>query len=248
MRARTFNVLTIFPQMIEDFTNYAMIARAVEAGLVKVNAFDIRDHATDKHRQVDDQPYGGGAGMVMKAEPITRCLDKVLKNNVRKEKTKIILLSPQGRIFNQKLAKEFAEYEEITLICGRYEGIDSRVEENFIDDTVSIGDYILTGGELAAMVFIEAVARLVPGVLGDEQSALQESFEESLLEYPQYTRPEVFEGLKVPDVLLSGNHKEIDRWRRQQSLLRTFERRPDMLNKAKLDKEDMKFLTEIKPR
>lgn len=246
MKIKTFNVLTIFPQMIEDFANYSMIARAIESGLISIKAENFRDNATDKHRQVDDQPYGGGAGMVLKAEPVTRCLDQVSKN-AAKERSKVILLSPQGKIFDQKLAKEFAQYDTLTLICGRYEGIDARVEEHYVDDIVSIGDYILTGGELAAMVFIEAVARLIPGVLGDEQSALQESFEENLLEYPQYTRPEIFEGYKVPEVLLSGNHKDIDRWRRQQSLLRTFERRPDMLNKAKLSEEDIKFLSKIKP-
>lgn len=242
-----FKILTIFPQMIEDFAGYGIVSRAIDAGLINVDALDIRDYTTDKHRQVDDQPYGGGAGMVMKAEPIANCLDEVLNTSPRRDKNKVILLSPQGRLFDQAYAKKLTQYDQVTLICGRYEGIDHRIETTYKTDVVSIGDFILTGGEVAAMVVMEAVARLLPGVLGDEQSALQESFEDNLLEYPQYSRPEEFRGIKVPEVLLSGNHKEINKWRKQQSILRTFERRPDLLNKAKLEQADIEFLAAIKP-
>lgn len=241
-----FEVLTIFPQMIIDFSKFGIICRAAESGLVSIRAHDIRDFAADKHRQVDDYPYGGGAGMVMKPEPIMNCLDNT-KNLLGKagRKPRIVLLSPQGVLFNQTIAKEFAKSDSLVLICGRYEGVDARIEENIATDVVSIGDFILTGGEAAAIVVIEAVSRLVPGVLGDEQSSLDETFEQGLLEYPQYTRPEQFRGLKVPSVLLSGDHKRIGEWRRRQSLLRTAHRRSDLLRRADLSKEDLMFLSEL---
>lgn len=240
---KQFNVLTIFPPLINDFSSYSIIARAIGAGLIKVTAYDIRSYTEDKHRQVDDHPYGGGAGMVMKPEPIMNCLEGIKKHSDQYKKSRVILLSPQGKLFNQSYAKELANYDDLTLICGRYEGVDARVEENFVTDILSIGDFVLTGGEIAAMAIMEAVARLIPGVLGSEQSALDESFENDLLEYPQYTRPEEIGDLKVPDILLSGNHKEIEKWRRRQSVLRTAERRPDLLSRAKLSKEEIELLS-----
>lgn len=218
-----FNVLTLFPKMFEVL-NESIIGRAVEAGTVEINTVNIRDFANNKHNRVDDYPYGGGAGMVIQAPPV---YDAYKSLNLDK-KVPVIYMSPQGRKFNQEIAKELAQYEEIVLLCGHYEGIDERVIEEIVTDEISIGDYVLTGGELPAMVIIDTVSRLVDGVLNKE-SIEEESFTNGLLEYPQYTRPEEFLGKKVPDVLISGHHANIKKWREEQSLKRTKQKRPDLL-------------------
>ena len=223
MNKMRFNVLTLFPEMF-DVMNESIIGRAVEAGTVEINTVNIRDFANNKHNRVDDYPYGGGAGMVMQAPPV---YDAYKSLNVDK-KVPVIYMSPQGRRFNQEIAKELAQHEEIVLLCGHYEGIDERVIEEIVTDEISIGDYVLTGGELPAMVIIDTVSRLVDGVLAKE-SIEEESFTNGLLEYPQYTRPEEFLGKKVPDVLLSGHHANIKKWREEQSLERTKKKRPDLL-------------------
>lgn len=219
-----FNVLTLFPEMFEPVTSESIIGRAVEAGRVEINTINIRDFSNNKHNRVDDYPYGGGAGMVMQAPPIYNAYKSL---NLDK-KVPVIYMSPQGRRFNQEIAKQLLEYEEIVLLCGHYEGIDERIIEEIVTDEISIGDYILTGGELPAMVVIDTVSRLVDGVLNNE-SISEESFNNNLLEYPQYTRPEEFLGKKVPEVLLSGHHARIKKWREEESLKRTKEKRPDLL-------------------
>lgn len=239
------DVLTIFPEVVHCGTDYSIVKRAREKGLVSVFVHDLRDFTEDKHRTTDEPPYGGGAGMVMKPEPIFRAVEHI-RNKYWTDRTRVILLSPQGEIFAQQKAMEFSKCPHMVFICGHYEGVDERVREHLVSDEVSIGDYILTGGELPALVVMDAVIRLVPGVLGAEQSALDESFSEGLLEYPQYTRPADFQGWRVPDVLLSGHHAEIAKWRRMQSLKRTLERRPDLLEKAHLTNEDRKLLEELK--
>lgn len=220
-----FDVLTLFPEMFGGPLGHSILARAIERGLLEVGLTNIRDFATDRHRTVDDYPYGGGPGMVMKPGPIFDAVESVARPG-----STVILLSPRGRVFDQRIAAELAQREHLVLICGHYEGVDERVRENLATDELSIGDYVLTGGELAAMVVIDAVARLLPGVLGGVTSACDESHSQGLLEYPQYTRPPEFRGRVVPNVLLSGNHALIARWRRQQALLRTTERRPDLLS------------------
>ncbi|MDS1029925.1 tRNA (guanosine(37)-N1)-methyltransferase TrmD [Bacillota bacterium LX-D] len=235
------DVLTIFPQMFQGPLQESILKKAQEKGIIQINITDIRSFAFDKHRRVDDYPFGGGLGMVMKPEPIFAAWQNVVKGQTDL-KRKTILLSPQGKTFNQDLAVELATYEHLIFICGHYEGIDERVHEHLVDEEISIGDYILTGGELPAMVVIDAVARLIPGVLGTMESALEESFADGLLEYPQYTRPREFLDFPVPEVLLSGNHEQIRLWRRQQSLLRTREKRPDMFTKLELTEEDRKLL------
>lgn len=239
------DVLTIFPEVIECGVGYSIIKRAREKGILTVCVHNLRDFTDDKHRTTDEPPYGGGAGMVMKPEPIFRAVEH-LKTEYWSEQSRVILMSPQGQLFTQQKAHELSACPHIVFICGHYEGVDERVREHLVTEELSIGDYVLTGGELPALVVLDAVARLIPGVLGAEQSALEESFSDGLLEYPQYTRPADFRGWKVPDVLLSGHHAEIARWRRRESLKRTLERRPDLLRNAKLTKEDIEILDQLK--
>ena len=238
-----FDIFTLFPEMFVGPFQESIIKRAQEAGLVEIVIHNIRDYATDKHRTTDDTPYGGGGGMIMKPEPIFRAVETVLGDDLGR--TPIILLTPQGRRFTQEVARELAQHERIALICGHYEGVDERVAEHLATDELSIGDYVLTGGELPAMVIVDAVVRLLPGALGDPEAAQADSFAMGLLEHPHYTRPYDFRGWKVPEVLLSGHHGEIARWRRRESLRRTLERRPDLLEHAELTAEDVEFLREL---
>ncbi|WP_281819003.1 tRNA (guanosine(37)-N1)-methyltransferase TrmD [Vallitalea longa] len=235
-----FNIMTLFPDMIRQGLNSSIIGKAQEKDLIEINTINIRDYAYNKHKQVDDYPYGGGAGMVMQPEPIYEAYKNIITKS--EEKPRVIYLTPQGKTFNQEMAMELSKEKELTFLCGHYEGIDERAIDMIVTDEVSIGDYILTGGELAVMVMIDAISRLVPNVLSNEVSAETESFDDNLLEYPQYTRPAVFMDKKVPDILLSGHHKNIDDWRREQSLIRTYEKRPDLLEKADLTDKDKKFL------
>lgn len=221
-----FHILTLFPEMVMDGLNTSIIGRAIEAGLLEINAVNIRDYSTNKHMKVDDYPYGGGAGLVMQPEPVYRACEDLTKD--MKKKPRVVYLTPQGTTFHQEMAKELAKEEELVFLCGHYEGIDERVLEEIVTDYVSIGDYVLTGGELPAMVMIDSISRLVPGVLHNDDSAGDESFENGLLEYPQYTRPPVFLDKEVPEVLLSGHHENIRKWRHEQSVKRTKERRPDL--------------------
>jgi len=234
------DIITIFPEMFEGPFNVSIIKRAKEKGLVNISIHNLRDYTTDKHRSVDDYPYGGGSGMVMKPEPIFRAV-----RALRKEDSEVILLSPSGDLFNQKMAEEFAQKSHLILICGRYEGIDERVK-TIITREISIGDYVLSGGEIPAMVIVDTVVRLIPGAVGDPNSLREESFQWGILEYPHYTHPRDFEGLKVPEVLLSGDHEKIRRWRRKEALRRTLLRRPDLLQKTRLSEEDFSLLEEIK--
>ncbi len=221
-----FHVLTLFPQMILDGLNTSITGRALSNGLLSLNAVNIRDYAGNKHMKVDDYPYGGGAGLVMQAEPVCAAYDALVERIGRKPR--VVYMTPQGYTFTQQMAQEFAKEEDLVILCGHYEGIDERALEKIVTDYVSIGDYVLTGGELPAMVVIDSVSRLVPGVLHNGESAETESFENGLLEYPQYTRPEEFQGMKVPDVLLSGHHANVEAWRHEQSLIRTKKFRPDL--------------------
>ena len=221
-----FHILTLFPKMVMDGLNTSIIGRAIDAGLLEINAVNIRDYSTNKHMKVDDYPYGGGAGLVMQPEPVYRAYKDLTKN--MKKKPRVVYLTPQGTTFKQEMAKENAKEQEILFLFGHYEGIDERVLEEIVTDYVSIGDYVLTGGELPAMVMIDSISRLVPGVLHNDDSAGDESFENGLLEYPQYTRPPVFLDKEVPEVLLSGHHENIRKWRHEQSVKRTKERRPDL--------------------
>jgi len=230
-----FDILTLFPGFFKSPLNQTILKKAIEKGILDVHIHNIRDYAQDKHRVTDDYPYGGGEGMVMKVEPIVRCVEDV---KAMAPEGKTILTTPQGRPFTQSLAEELSGLKGLIIICGRYEGVDERVRDLVVDMEVSIGDYILSGGELPALVIVDGVSRLIPGVLGCEASTRRDSFSQGLLEYPQYTRPEVFRGLSVPSVLLSGNHKEIEGWRRRESIKRTWERRPDLLEKAVLTEED----------
>ena len=238
-----FHVLTLFPEMIEQGVNTSMTGRAIQNNLIRVNAINIRDFAGNKYGQVDDYPYGGGAGMVMQPGPVYRSYQSVVEKIGYAPR--VLYMTPQGKVFNQGMAEEFAKEKDIVFLCGHYEGIDERVLEMIVTDNVSIGDYVLTGGELPSMVMIDAISRLVPGVLNNEVSAEFESFNDNLLEYPQYTRPAKFMEKDVPPILLSGDHGKVDRWRRNQSILRTMERRPDLMEKAKLDKEDRKFIRSL---
>ncbi len=238
------DILTLFPEMFNGLLDCSIIARARERGLVDIRLHDIRAHTHDKHRVVDDYPYGGGAGMVLKPEPIFETVDAV-KTELGLSTIPVILLSPQGRLFNQSVARDLSGYENVILICGHYEGVDERVAQYLATDEISIGDYLLSGGEIAAMAVTDCIVRLVPGALGSVESLCEESHVGGLLEYPQYTRPETFRGWAVPSVLLSGDHGEVARWRHQQSLLRTSKRRPDLIEKAVLSKEDRKFLSEV---
>ena len=274
-----FHVLTLFPEMIEQGVNTSITGRAINNGLLSINAVNIRDYAFNKHNSVDDYPYGGGAGMLMQAEPVYLAyeavkeqIDKRKQENIKSEEVtstepadcsevrnsdlqdenskkrplRVVYLSPQGDVFNQKMAEEMAQEEDLVLLCGHYEGIDERVLEEIVTDYVSIGDYVLTGGELPAMVMIDTISRLVPGVLHNDVSAEFESFQDNLLEYPQYSRPEEWRGKKVPPILLSGHHANIEKWRREQSILRTMERRPDLLKESNLTDKEKKWIRQVK--
>ena len=231
-----FYIMTLFPEMVMGGLKTSIIGRAIKNELLSIEAINIRDYAFNKHNSVDDYPYGGGAGMLMQAEPVYQCY-KALEDRIGK-RPRVVYLSPQGQTFNQKMAEEFAEEEELVFLCGHYEGIDERVLEEIVTDYVSIGDYVLTGGELPSMIMVDAISRLVPGVLHNDVSAEFESFQDNLLEYPQYSRPETWHDKKVPEVLMSGHHANIEKWRRQQSVIRTAKNRPDLLEKAELtDKE-----------
>jgi len=238
------DLVTIFPGILDGPFRESMIKRAVDKGLVEINLIDLRSYARDRHRQVDDTPYGGGFGMILKPEPLFEAVED-LKNKSGKESSRVIFMTPQGRRFNQDIARKLAKDKHLIVICGRYEGVDERVRIAMVDEEISIGDFVLTGGELAAAVVVDALVRLLPGFIAEEAAA-NESFTESLLEHPHYTRPPVFRDMEVPPVLLSGNHGEIDRWRRQQSLKRTYERRPDLLEKAELLPEDKSYLEVLK--
>ena len=237
-----FDVLTLFPDMFSAYLREGILGRAIQRGLVDVELLNIRDFATGPHRTVDDRPYGGGDGMVMKAGPIFRALRSVTRMEGHGP---VVLFSPQGKTFTQAMAWEMVEWEQLIFVCGRYEGVDERIRSTCVDMELSIGDYVLNGGELAAMVVIEAVSRLIPDVLGGERSNLEDSFENGLLEYPHYTRPRVFQDLEVPPVLLSGDHEKIRLWRKTQSLKRTRARRPDLLQKAELSPEDNAILEKL---
>ncbi len=270
-----FHILTLFPEMIEQGLNTSITGRAISNGLLSIEAVNIRNYAFNKHQSVDDYPYGGGAGMLMQAEPVYLAYEAVRKKiaerkpaeaeteteepaeaeqleekpvtgseeePVKEKKLRVVYLSPQGDVFSQGMAEELAKEEDLVLLCGHYEGIDERVLEEIVTDYVSIGDYVLTGGELPAMVMVDAISRLVPGVLHNNVSAEFESFQDNLLEYPQYSRPEEWHGKKVPPVLMSGHHANIEKWRREQSILRTYERRPDLLEKSNLTEKEKKWL------
>ena len=268
-----FHILTLFPEMIEQGLNTSITGRAISNGLLSIEAINIRDYAFNKHQSVDDYPYGGGAGMLMQAEPVYLAYEAVRKKiaerkpaeaeteepaeaeqleekpvtgseeePVKEKKLRVVYLSPQGVVSSQGMAEELAKEEDLVLLCGHYEGIDERVLEEIVTDYVSIGDYVLTGGELPAMVMVDAISRLVPGVLHNNVSAEFESFQDNLLEYPQYSRPEEWHGKKVPPVLMSGHHANIEKWRREQSILRTYERRPDLLEKSNLTEKEKKWL------
>lgn len=286
-----FYIMTLFPEMVMNGLNTSIIGRAMDKGLLDIEAVNIRDYAFNKHNSVDDYPYGGGAGMLMQAEPVYQCYEAVrqkietnsLMQNLGTERStetlinkenvfagqedvsemqehsadnqgnvsaasktpRVIYLSPQGKTFNQTMAEEFAQEEELVFLCGHYEGIDERVLEEIVTDYVSIGDYVLTGGELPAMIMIDAISRLVPGVLHNDVSAEFESFQDNLLEYPQYSRPEIWHDKQVPPILLSGHHANIEKWRREQSVIRTAKNRPDLIEKAELTKEEQKLAEEI---
>jgi tRNA (guanine37-N1)-methyltransferase len=237
-----FDVFSLFPEVFPPYLNTSILKRAQETGMLEVQTHNIRDWATDKHHTTDDTPYGGGGGMVMKPEPLFAAVESVLG---APPNCPVILLSPQGRPFTQQIAFELAEQPHLGLICGRYESLDERIREHLVTDSISIGDYVLTGGELPALVLIDAITRLLPGVLGDPEAPTDDSHATGLLEYPHYTRPPEFRGWGIPEVLLSGNHAEIDRWRRQEALRRTLRLRPDLLSQANLNPEDLAFLKEL---
>ena len=271
-----FHILTLFPEMIEQGLNTSITGRAISNGLLSIEAINIRDYAFNKHQSVDDYPYGGGAGMLMQAEPVYLAYEAVRKKiaerkpaeaeteepaeaeqleekpvtgseeePVKEKKLRVVYLSPQGDVFSQGMAEELAKEEDLVLLCGHYEGIDERVLEEIVTDYVSIGDYVLTGGELPAMVMVDAISRLVPGVLHNNVSAEFESFQDNLLEYPQYSRPEVWHDRKVPEILMSGHHANIEKWRREQSVIRTAKNRPDLLEKAELTEKEKKLAEEV---
>ncbi len=237
-----FDIFSLFPEIFPPYLNASILKKAQDAGHLEVHTHNIRDYTTDKHHTTDDTPYGGGGGMVMKPEPIFSAVEDVLGIPA---KCPVILMSPQGRLFNQEIAFELAQYDHLALLCGRYESLDERIRQHLVTDSISIGDYVLTGGELPALIIIDAVTRLLPGVLGDPQATVDDSHATGILEYPHYTRPPEFRGWGIPDVLLSGNHAEIDRWRRHEALRRTLEQRPDLLIKADLSQEDLAFLESL---
>jgi len=238
-----YYILTLFPEMIENGLKHSIIKRAIENKIITLNTINIRNFANNKHKHIDDSPYGGGAGMVMQAPPIYDAYMSI-KDKVKKN-TKVIYMTPQGKLFNQSIAKELSEEEDLIILCGHYEGVDERIIEEIVTEEISIGDYVLTGGELAAMIVIDAAARLVPGVLNKNESFVEESFNNNLLEYPQYTRPFEFKGRKVPDILLSGHHQKIKKWRKEQSIIRTLKKRPELLNNASLTKDELLFIQEV---
>ncbi|MCX5906110.1 MAG: tRNA (guanosine(37)-N1)-methyltransferase TrmD [Deltaproteobacteria bacterium] len=237
-----FDILTLFPKIFESPLGESLLKKGIEKGLLEMRITDLRDFASGKHRVTDDYPYGGGAGMVMKPEPIIRAVENI---KTRHPEAQAILLTPQGERFHQGLAKTLSGHPHWILICGRYEGLDERVRLAVVDREISIGDYILNGGEIPALVMIEALGRYLPGFLGSEQSVEDDSFSRGVLEYPQYTRPPIFQGMAVPEILLSGNHAQIEKWRRHESLKRTLKRRPELLTNAKLSEEDLAFLAEL---
>lgn len=232
-----FDVLTVFPDLVRGVFQYGIIGKAIDRGLVEIKVWDLREFADGNYRQTDDSPYGGGAGMVMKPEPIARAVEAASEEG--KVKPWRVLMTPQGQRFSQTKAEEMVKHSRILLICGRYEGVDERIREAFVDEELSLGDYVLSGGEIPAMAVIETLGRLIPGVLGNQESAENDSFSSGLLDYPHYTRPPEFRGMKVPDVLLSGNHQEILRWRRREALRRTLERRGDLLGRENLTDEEI---------
>ncbi|MBS5793387.1 MAG: tRNA (guanosine(37)-N1)-methyltransferase TrmD [Clostridiales bacterium] len=235
-----YYVLTLFPEMIYNGLNHSIIKKAIENNIININCINIRDFSNNKHNQVDDYPYGGGAGMVIKPEPVYNSYLSI-KDKVKKG-TRVLYMTPQGKTFNQKMAQDLSKEEDLIILCGHYEGIDERVIEEIVTDEISMGDFILTGGELPAMILIDSISRLVPSVLGKEESFLNESFSDNLLEYPNYTRPFIFNDKKVPEILLSGNHKKIEEWKKQQSLIRTYEKRPDLLEKYNMTNKEIMFL------
>ena len=251
-----FEVFTLLPEVFSPYLESSILQRARQRRLVSVNVHNIRDYTHDKHHMTDDTPYGGGGGMVMKPEPVFEAIEAVLGMDAYQIQSRngaplkpvcpIIMLTPQGRVFTQAIADELSRHEKIVLLCGRYEGMDERIREHLVTDEISIGDYVLTGGELPALTLIDAVSRLIPGVLGDPEGAIDNSHATGLLEYPHYTRPPDFRGWKVPEILLSGDHGKIEQWRREQSLLRTLARRPDLLEKAELTEKERKFLEAYK--
>jgi len=238
-----FDILSVFPGMFTSAFECSLLKKAQEKNLIEIRVHDIRHYTEDKHRMTDDTPYGGGGGMVMKVEPIDRALQAVAPD---RDQALIVLLTPQGETFRQEIAQELSLYPRIVLVCGHYEGLDERVRTHLVDREISIGDYVLTGGELPAMIVVDAVARLVPGVLGNAASVMTDSFAMGLLEYPQYTRPAEYRDWKVPDVLISGHHREIEKWRRRESLRRTLTRRPDLLKQVDLSADDLVLLKELK--
>ncbi|MFR0985711.1 tRNA (guanosine(37)-N1)-methyltransferase TrmD [Frisingicoccus sp.] len=239
-----FHVMTLFPDMVSGGLRTSITGRAIENHIFELNIVNIRDYSKDKHKHVDDYPYGGGAGMVMQPGPVYDCYQDIVKD--MDKKPRVIYMTPQGKVFSQSIAEELSEEEELIFLCGHYEGIDERVLEEIVTDELSIGDYVLTGGELPAMVMIDSISRLIPGVLNNDDSAEYESFQDGLLEYPQYTRPETFMDKKVPSVLLSGHHGNIEKWRREQSLKRTLLRRPELLETAELTDNDKKTLKKLR--
>ena len=238
-----FHVLTLFPEMIMNGLETSILGRAAAKGIVSFEAVNIRDYTLERHGKVDDYPYGGGAGMVMQAEPIYRAYEALVEKIGKKPR--VIYMTPQGKTFNQNIAEDLAKEKDLVFLCGHYEGVDERVLEMIATDYLSAGDYVLTGGELPAMMMIDCISRLVPGVLNNNVSAEFETFHDNLLEYPQYTRPEVFMGKKVPDILLSGHHANVEKWRREQSIIRTLKNRPELLEDAVLSKKEQKFLDEL---
>ena len=241
------DILSLFPKMFDGPFGESIVKRAVDAGLVSIFIHNFREFAHDKHNTVDDYSFGGGEGMVLKPEPLFEAVESIQKS-LGDSAGPVILLTPQGRLFCHQIAQEFSKHENLILICGHYEGVDERVREHLVTDEISIGEYVITGGELASMVVIDAVVRLLPGALGSEQAASEDSFAKGFLEYPQYTRPRVYRGWEVPEVLLSGNHQEIARWRREQAVERTLLRRPDLLAKASLSKEERELADRIRAR
>ncbi len=242
------HIFTLFPEMFQGPFSASIIKRAQEKGVVSIDLVNIRDFATDRHKTVDDYPFGGGPGMVMKPEPIFAAVERTLaslRENSKHLRQKTVLLTPQGKRLDQKVAQDMASLTDLLLICGHYEGVDERVRKHLVEEEISIGDYVLSGGELASMVVADAVIRLIPGVLGDQASAQDDSYADGLLQFPQYTRPQEFRGWQVPEVLMSGHHAEVARWRRQQSLLRTMQRRPDLLGSAAITPEERKWLEEM---
>ena len=241
-----FHIMTLFPEMVLNGLNTSIIGRAVKNNLLSIEAWNIRDFAFNKHNSVDDYPYGGGAGMLMQAEPVYQTYKAICdKINNEEKKPRVVYLSPQGQPFNQSMAEEFAKEDELVLLCGHYEGIDERVLEEIVTDYVSAGDYVLTGGELPAMIMVDAISRLIPGVLHNNASAEFESFQDNLLEYPHYSRPEVWHDKRVPSILLSGHHANVEKWRREQSVIRTAKWRPDLLEKAELSKKEQQLVKDV---